>query len=266
MLTLYHAPTSVCSQKVRVGMAHMGLDYEGRIINLQKGEQFDPAYQKLNRDSVVPTLIDDGVIVVESSLILEYLDRAYNGAALMPSDRAGKVAAQFWLQRCVAIHAAINTLSFSTAFRAGILAAKTPEEIDAMCANFPDPVMGAKRKDLLTHGLQSIYVKQALIHLRRMLVDMQTALNDGPWLGGDAPDLRDIALIAYVDRLDRLGMDGSWTSEHPRVGPWLTAWKQTPAYATGIEAHVPAGSAEPMRAGGAKHWPELHAIWTAKTR
>lgn len=265
MLTLYHAPTSVCSQKVRIGVAVMGLDYDSRIVNLQKGEQFDPAYQKLNRDAVVPTLIDGDLVVTESSLILEYIDREYNNAALMPSDPAGKAVTQSWLLRCLAIHAAINTLTFSTAMRATIMANSTPEQIDALAAKFPDPVMGAKRKDLLLNGLQSLYVGQALVHVRRMLIDLNAQLDGKAWLGGDAPDLRDIALIAYVDRLDRLGMDGFWTAEYPRVGPWLAAWKQTPAYALAIEALVPAGSAEPMRAGGLKYWPEVQARWAAIT-
>ncbi|MCB1407405.1 MAG: glutathione S-transferase family protein [Rhodobacteraceae bacterium] len=263
MLTLYHAPTSVCSQKVRIGMAVMGLDYDSRVVNLQKGEQFDPAYQKLNRDAVVPTLVDDGLVVTESSLILEYLDREYNGAALMPADRAGKVSAQSWLLRCLAIHAAINTLTFSTAARDTILANTTPEQIDALAARFPDPVMGAKRKDLLLNGLQSIYIGQALVHVRRLLSDLNAELDGKTWLGGDAPDLRDIALIAYVDRLDRLGMDGFWGPQYPQIGPWLDSWKQTPAYALAIEALVPAGSAEPMRAGGLKHWPEVKTRWDA---
>lgn len=263
MLTLYHAPTSVCSQKVRVGMALMGLTYDSRVLNLQKGDQFDPAYQKLNRDGVVPTLLDDGLLVTESSLILEYLDREYNAAALMPVDRAGKVKAQHWLLCCLAIHAAINTLSFSTAMRAGILAKTTREQIDALAAKFPDPVMGAKRKDLLLNGLASLYVGQALVHIRRMLADMDAALESAPWLGGAAIGIVDVALIAYVDRLDRLGMEGFWTTDHPHVGPWLDAWKSTDAYTVAIDSLIPPGSAEPMRTNGAKHWPDLNARWQA---
>lgn len=265
MLTLYHAPTSVCSQKVRIGLAVIGLEYDSRVLNLQKGEQFDPAYLQLNRDAVVPTLVDGDLVVTESSLILEYLDREHNGAALMPADRAGKANAQTWLLRCLAIHAAINTLSFATAMRESILASQTPAQIDALAAKFPDPVMGAKRKDLLLNGLGSIYVGQALVHLHRTLADLHAALAQAPWLGGQALDIRDIALVAYIDRLERLGMAGLWTTRFPRVGPWLAAWRETPAYPTAIAAHVPAGSAEMMRAGGSKHWPQLRHRWEALT-
>jgi len=261
MLTLYHAPTSVCSQKVRVGLSLMRLRYESRMLNLQAGDQFDPAYLRLNPDAVVPTLVDNGLVVVESSLILAYLDRAHHGAQLMPKETKARVRAEHWLLRCLSIHAAINTLSFSTAMRKKILAEQSRAEIDDLAAKFPDPILGLKRKDLILNGLSSPYVGQALVYLRRMLADMQDQLAERPWLAGTTPGIADVALVAYVDRLDRLGFGGLWETEFARVGPWLDTWKVIPAYAEGIAAHVPPGSAEPMRAGGRAHWPELEARW-----
>lgn len=262
MLTLYHAPTSVCSQKVRIGFALIGLDYESRLVNLAAGEQFEPGYLALNPDAVVPTLVDDGLVVVESSLILEHLDAQHNAGRLMPGDPAERLQAKHWLLRCLQIHAAINTLSFATAYRLPILASKTPAEIDALAARFPDPVMGAKRRDLILNGTGSAYVAQALIYLRRMLDDLQAQLA-GDWLGGQGPAIADVALVAYVDRLDRLGLHGLWDA-HPAVGPWLARWQALPAYAAGIEAFTPPGSAAPMRAAGlTEHWPVLQEHWAA---
>lgn len=262
-LTLYHAPTSVCSQKVRVALALMGLGYDSRVLDLQKGDQFAPDYMALNRNAVVPTLVDDGLVVIESSIIIDYLDRTHNAAALTPADRAGQVAAQLWLLRCLSIHAAINSLTFSTAMRAMILAKQTPEQIAASIARMPDPVLAAKRRDLLDHGVESIHVRQALMHLRQMFADMQATLADAPWMGGAAIGIVDVALVAYVDRLERLGLSGLWAQEFPRVQDWLDAWARTDAYATAIEAHVPPGNADAMRAGGTALWPQIRALWTA---
>lgn len=261
MLTLHHADTSVCSQKVRMMLALLGLDYESILLSLPRGDQFRPEYRALNPDAVVPTLVDDGLVVVESSLILDYLDREHNGGRLTPPDRAGRVRAQHWLLRCLHIHAAINTLTFSTANRAALLAKLSPAEINALAAKFPDPVMGNKRRDLLLNGLASPYVDQALMYLRRLLDDLQAQLT-GDWLGGDAPNIIDVALVAYVDRLDRLGFDGLW-AEYPAVAPWLARWRTTDAYEAAIEGFVPANSAAPMRAAGAEHWPALQQRWSA---
>lgn len=263
MLKLYHAPTSVCSQKVRVGMAHMGLGYEGVVLDLQAGDQFKPEYRALNPDAVVPTLVDDGLVLVESSLILAYLDREHNGGRLMPEGRAERAGAEHWLLRCLALHAAINTLSFATAMGPKIRAATTDAEIDALAASFPDPIMGAKRRDLILNGLDSPYVGQAMLHLRRLVADMQTALAHASWMNGSAIGITDIALVAYVDRLDRLGLSALWEAEAPRIGTWLNEWKDTSAYATGIAAHVPEGTAGPMREAGQMHWTKIETAWTA---
>jgi glutathione S-transferase len=49
------------------------------------GDQFDPAYMKLNPNAVVPTLIHDRQPIIESSVILYYLDEAFPEKPLMPS-------------------------------------------------------------------------------------------------------------------------------------------------------------------------------------
>lgn len=260
MLTLYHGPTSVCSQKVRVGLAEMGLNYDGVLLDLQKGDQFAPEYMRLNPDAVVPTLLDDGLVVVESSLILEYLDREKNGGRLMPSGGAAEVAARHWLLRTLSVHAAINTLTFSTAMRDMIRATKSPEEIAAMVARMPDPVARLKRQDLLESGLESDFVGQALIHLRRTFADMAAVLEQAPWVSGEDFGLSDIALVAYVDRLDRLGFAGLWEAQ-PAVGTWLSAMQERPSYEAAIAAFIPSKAAEKTRKAGAAHWPRLREIW-----
>jgi glutathione S-transferase len=76
MLELYHSVNSVCAQKVRVVLAEKGLDYQEHLMTL-RGDQFDAAYMKLNPNAVVPTIVHDGRPVIESSVILYYLDEAF---------------------------------------------------------------------------------------------------------------------------------------------------------------------------------------------
>ena len=79
MLVLYHAPHSTCSQKVRMVLHEKGVQFDEMRIDLGKKQQLKPDYLKLNPNGVVPTLVDDGVPIVESSVICEYLDEKYPG-------------------------------------------------------------------------------------------------------------------------------------------------------------------------------------------
>ena len=71
MLELYHAHHSTCSQKVRLCLAEKGLEFESQLINLATKEQLAPEYLEINPNGVVPTLVDDGRVVIDSSVICE---------------------------------------------------------------------------------------------------------------------------------------------------------------------------------------------------
>lgn len=260
-MKLYHGITSVCSVKVRICLAEIGLDYESIVIDLPKGEQFNPEYLKINPDAVVPTLIDRDLVVFESSLILEYLDREYNDSQLMPKGRVAEVNARHWLLRCLAVHDAINTLSFSTAYRDRTLSTKTPEEIASSLASMPDPVKRMKRKNLLDDGLASVFVQQALRNLHSIFDDMTAILVETEWLSGKEFGIVDIALVSYIDRVQRLGFEGIWTSSRPEIGNWLTTMQARPSYEIEVLDKIDADAAAKQRQDGSKYWPELERLW-----
>jgi glutathione S-transferase len=261
MLKLYHGSSSVCSSKVRVGLAEKQLEWESYPINLPAGEQFHPDYLKVNRNGVVPTLIDDGFVIFESSIILEYIDGLSADNLLMPDNSQQQVTTKLWLLRCIDIHAAINTMTFSTANRDKILASNTPEQIAESIAKMPNPKAAAKRKDLLENGLNSSYVTNDFYVLRQMFDDMQDALTKTAWLINDEYTMADAAIISYIDRLDRLGMAGLWTDRTPAVGKWLAASRARPSYEVGINKFIAAKDADSMRKTGGAKWPEVERKW-----
>ena len=59
MLTLYHQGSSVCAAKVRIVLHEKRLEWGSEYVDVLKGEQFEPAYLKLNPNAVVPTLVHD---------------------------------------------------------------------------------------------------------------------------------------------------------------------------------------------------------------
>src|SRR3974377_1315946 len=72
--TLYNAPQSTCSQRVRFVFNGKKIPFDEIKLNLLEGDQLKPDYLKLNPNGVVPTLDHDGKIVINSAVIAEYLD------------------------------------------------------------------------------------------------------------------------------------------------------------------------------------------------
>jgi glutathione S-transferase len=60
---------SICTQKVSMTLAEKNLPYDMHMANLFFNEQYAPACLKLNPKGVVPTLVDGGKVIIESTLI-----------------------------------------------------------------------------------------------------------------------------------------------------------------------------------------------------
>jgi glutathione S-transferase len=85
MLTLYHAPQSRSSRIIWL-LEELGAPYELRVVDIPRLDGSgapDPANP--HPDKKVPALVDDGVLVVESSAIVLYLTDAFPAAGLGPA-------------------------------------------------------------------------------------------------------------------------------------------------------------------------------------
>lgn len=88
MYTLYYAPgaASLC---VHMALIEIGADYALQRVDLDAGQQRDPAYLALNPNGVVPTLVIDGVAYTEAAALLMLLADRHPEARLAPmADRA----------------------------------------------------------------------------------------------------------------------------------------------------------------------------------
>src|ERR671927_473873 len=86
-MKLYTFWRSQATYRVRIAMHLKGIPYEPMIIDLLKGDQFDPSYRSLNPEASVPTLVeDDGRLLVQSLAILEYLEETHPEPSILPAD------------------------------------------------------------------------------------------------------------------------------------------------------------------------------------
>ncbi|HEX7409923.1 MAG TPA: glutathione S-transferase family protein [Candidatus Binatia bacterium] len=90
MIRLYDYPDCPFCQKVRVVLAEKDLEYERLHVDLHKGQQRAPEFLKLNPYGKVPVLIDEDIVIYDSTIINEYLDEEYPNPRLMPEDSAGR--------------------------------------------------------------------------------------------------------------------------------------------------------------------------------
>ena len=73
-----------------------GLSYVSHLIDLQSGQQHDPDYVRLNPNHVVPTLVHGQGVILESTLICEYLEEISAGRAFMPMAPHDRYQVRLW--------------------------------------------------------------------------------------------------------------------------------------------------------------------------
>lgn len=259
MRELYHNALSTCSQKVRLVLAQKGLEFVSHEIDLLGGGQHDPEYVKLNPNHVVPTLVEEGEVLTESTLINEYLDDAYPDPPMKPSDAASRHRLRMWTQKLDhSVHAATGVVTFAVGPRAALL--QQPEEVrEANINSIPDPARRVARRSVIEHGVEAPEFAGALKTMVGLLQEMEVALKPGGWFSGDAFGLGDAALLPYVLRLDQLAMTPVVASRS-KLSDWYARVQALPAYTVAVTDWQPPAIVELFRMRGEEVWPQVEPL------
>lgn len=246
---LYHNEISTCAQKVRIALAEKGVEFEGELLDLTTGAQYDPAYLKLNPNGVVPTLVHGDDVIIESNLINEYIDEAFTGPALRPDDPVARARMRLWAKSMDdKAHPHTITLSFAIAFRQRFLA-QTPEERDAFLSKSPNAQRREHLRDLLENGTDSDRFPAAVRAFNQILMELERSLEQSSWLAGDEFSLADIGYTPYITRLEHLALEDMW-ADKPNLSAWYQRVKSRPSYAAGIDQWLASPLLEAVKGAG----------------
>ena len=256
---LYHANISTCSQKVRLALAEKGVEFESVVMNLRAGDQYVPDYRKMNPNAVVPTLVNGDDVIIESTVINEYIDDAFDGPALRPQQPGERAVMRCWTKQLdEGLHAAIVVFSFCIAFR-NDFKDRTDKEMVAFYTQMNNPGKEKFYRAALSQGMDHEGFIPAVHRYRKLLQDMETALSGRDWLAGEAYSLADIGLVPYLLRLEHLGLSGMW-SDLSEVIDWYGRVRQRPSYQTAVTDWLVAPAVTSMQEAGKLAWPRVRKI------
>jgi glutathione S-transferase len=184
MLVLRGSPASPFVRKVRIAAVLLGLDRE---LTLQPADTADPddSVRRQNPLGKIPALVlEDGTVLFDSRVILEYLDHRAGGGRIIPSEPGARFAAL----RLQALADGIMDASILQVYEGRWRPAERHEP------------------KWLEH--QAGKVARAL-----------AALEAAPPALTSLPDVGQIALACALGYRD-FRFEGSWRKEHPRLVAW----------------------------------------------
>ena len=233
--TLHHDWDSLQSLKVRFCLAEKGLPFEGRIVAIKRFENLAPAYLALNPNGVVPTLEHGGNVIIESSIINEYLDEIGAGPKLMPEVPAERARVRMWCRyEDDVMHPAVRPPTFQLMIKQRF-AAMSRGQMSALVESHPQPQRAEAYRNGATGPIDYDAVLRAVADFRRILARVDAALERHAWLAGAQFTLADVAGAVFFDRLTALRMSFLWASM-PRVADWGARLMARPAWCAAAPA------------------------------
>ena len=232
---LFHFAGSSCSQKTRIFLNLKGIAWESHSVNLPKGEQLSPWYLGINPRGLVPTLILDGEVHIESNDIIQLIDQRFPENRLIPEGSEAEIGQL--LHHEDDLHLDLRTLTFRYTQQRP-KAPKSPEDLQKFREGGSGTVQGKEDpnkareirfwENVAEHGITDDAVRVAASRFRETLTDLDERLGDNPYLMGESLTVLDIAWFIYVNRLvvcgyplDRL---------HAGLSRWFTALSQRPEF------------------------------------
>ena len=221
-----HFMGSSCSQKLRIFLNLKGIKWESRLVDLMTNENFRPWFLGINPRGLVPVLVHDGAVHIESNDIITYLEKNFPTPKLVPAGHENEVAAL--LRHEDDLHLDLRTLSFRFVFdRPG--PPKPAEALASYAANGSGTVQGVQDHDkqvqieFWQRATKEGFTDQAArTSARKFRVEfdaLEQRLASAPYLLGDTLSVLDIAWFIYANRLALAGYP--LARLHPRVGAWF---------------------------------------------
>ncbi len=231
MLELYHFWDSPCSFKVRLLLAEKDIDWTDRYIATHRFEHFDPSYRRLNRHCKIPTLVHDGMPIIQSSEIARYLDERFPEPRLEPENLAARATMREWIaEEQEYLFPLIVTLSFNLMMKLRSVGFGM-DQLREWSLRHPDQDRAQDYLRRVSGPPDRAAADAAADRLRWHMTHLEGALaaSGGPWICGADYSLADICIAPILDRVKHLDLARLW-ADLPAVGGWFERMKARSAF------------------------------------
>lgn len=254
-LHLFHFPYSLCSRKVRLFLREKELEWESHPINLMKGEQHTPWYMGINPRGLVPVLVHDGKVIIESNDIMVYLDENFEGKTkMMPQTPEEIKITHDLLDLDDSVHMDVRVLTFSTMPKERIeqsMRTKIPKLMESTTSQTvggkAEADIGGQSKQeqidfaqrVLEHGFSEEDKKKALASILAIMTTAQETLGDKQYMLGDRPTLLDVTYFITMSRVGKTTQH-DWSVSHPTLYQLYAKLLSRPSFFAESEEGLPA--------------------------
>ncbi|MEI9852347.1 MAG: glutathione S-transferase family protein [Sphingomonas sp.] len=228
-VALYHWEPNANSGKPMLALVEKGVAFESRYLDLLGFDQHKPEYLAINPLGTIPAMVHGDRVLTESTAIMEYVDEAFDGPALMPADAADRWRVRWWMKFMDQwLGPSFSMIGWSV-FVGPSVRRRDPAELEAAIERIPLP----ERRTAWRKAIHGSFGEEEMAESRRRVALgirlLEEALGQREWLGSDQYSLADINGFNLGYALPLSQPDLSNDALTPNILRWLRAIYARPA-------------------------------------
>ena len=220
---LIHFSGSSCSQKLRIYLNYKKIKWQSHSVNIATGQNYSNWFLGINPRGLLPVLVDDGRVIIESNDIIQYLENKFPQPTLISKDQQISISGA--LRNEDDLHIDIRNVAYKYMF--GGLGAKKPENLkrfESYKADADDITLKHKQeevdfyKNFKKNGITDEAIKKSLKNFEKHYKIFDQQLQNQKFLLGDHLSVLDIAWFIYTYRLTI--SEFPFKQKYPNVYKW----------------------------------------------
>ncbi len=228
-ITLYHWEPNANSGKPMLALEEKGVAYASHYINMLQFDQHQPEYLAVNPQGTIPAMTHGDLVLTESTAIMEYVDEAFDGPALMPADPQDRWRVRWWMKFMDQwLGPSFSMIGWCT-FIGPSLASKTEEEREAMLARIPLPERRVAWRKAMFAEFSEAELAESRRRISKGVELLEEELGKRPFVASNAYSLADINIFNSTYMLPVGNADICSPELTPNIWRWLREVYQRPA-------------------------------------
>lgn len=229
MLTLYHWEPNANSGKPILAALEKGVPFASQYVDMLAFEQHEPDYLKINRNGTVPAMVHDGALVAESTVMMEYIDQAFEGPSLRPQNPVERWRMRWW-GRFFDQFLGPSISMFGWKFFVGpAMSQRDPEELKARIERIPLKERRIAWSKAIYGTFSPEELEESARRIRFAIGHIETMLGEHPWIAGQSYSIADISGFNMAAGLPVMMPDIVNDASTPNILEWLRRIYERPA-------------------------------------